>query len=743
MKRSPVWPSLTLVATGLLSNCTAKESTAPAASPVPVASVAVAPATAAVQVGQTVQLNATTKDATGNTLTGRTVAWVSSTPALATVNESGLVTGVGVGGPVTITATSEGKTGTAAITVNPVPVASVAVTPATAIVPVGQTVQLTATTKDANGNVLMGRPVTWASNTPTLATVSDAGLVMGVSVGGPVTITATSEGQNGSAAITVVPVPVATVTVAPLTATIQIGQTVQLMATAKDANGNVLTDRPVTWASNLPTLATVNGTGLVTGVAAGGPVIITATSEGHSGTAAITVNPVPVASVTVSPATATVQVGQTVKLMATTKDANGNVLTGRTVTWASSTPALASVNGSGVVTGVAAGGPVTITATSEGQSGTAAITVIPVPVASVTVTPASTTVQIGRTVPLKATTKDANGNVLTDRPVTWASSNPTLATVDGTGLVTGVAIGGPVTITATSEGQSGTAAVTVTPPSGDLYVSTKWDGAVLHYDSNGQRVKTVLSLGYAGAAEVGGVAVGPDCKLYVSRSVGYAAAVVVYNSGNDSLLGVLAVGDIGTEPGPIAFGSDGSVYVEYASGSNFGTVIRYDRSGQVLNTFPLSVIPTGYMTFFNGFLYLGADFGVSFGVLRINVQTGVQDKVGDISSGVPEGVTFDANGNFYVVQVVTTTLSNVLKVTTQGSSVFVSLFPQLNGGLGRATDLAFGADGNLYVLSFDGNAVLRYHGTDGSFDQAFAAIPLVGGLAGGPVYMGFKPLTCH
>jgi hypothetical protein len=83
---------------------------------------------------------------------------------------------------------------------------------------------------------------------------------------------------------------------------------------------------------------------------------------------------VPVATVTVSPAAASVQVGQTVQLTATPRDASGNPLSGRTITWASSAPGVATVSGAGVVTGVAAGAA-TITATSEGQSGTAAITV--------------------------------------------------------------------------------------------------------------------------------------------------------------------------------------------------------------------------------------------------------------------------------------------------------------------------------------------------------------------------------
>src|SRR5438309_2140033 len=194
-------------------------------------------------------------------------------------------------------------------------------------------------------------------------------------------------------------------------------------------------------------------TGRVKVVAHGNP-------GGTSDTAAVTVTSAPVASVAVSPVSVSEQVGQTVALSATTKDAAGNVLSGRTVTWASSNAAAATVSASGVVTGVAAGSA-TITATSEGQGGTAAITVTPVPVASVTVAPASGSVVAGLTLQFTATPKDASGNPLSGRVVTWGSSNTAVATVNGSGLVMGVAAGS-ATITATSEGRSGTGAVTVT-----------------------------------------------------------------------------------------------------------------------------------------------------------------------------------------------------------------------------------------------------------------------------------------
>jgi len=338
-----------------------------------VASVAMSLPSATVSVGSTVQVTATPLDANDNPLSDRVVTWTSSAPAVATVSANGLVSGVAAGS-ATITATSEGKSGTAAITVTSVPVASVVVSPASASMQVGQTVQLTATTLDANGNVLTGRAIAWTTNAAAVATVDATGLVSGVAPGSA-TITATSEGKSGTAAITVTSVPVASVVVSPASASMQVGQTVQLTATTLDANGNVLTGRAIAWTTNAAAVARVDATGLVSGVAPGSATI-TATSETKSGTSAITVTSVPVASVVVSPASASLDQGTTLQLTATPLDANGNPFSGRTVTWVSSAPSLAGVSGSGlVVTGIGSG-PATITATSDGTSGTSAVTVV-------------------------------------------------------------------------------------------------------------------------------------------------------------------------------------------------------------------------------------------------------------------------------------------------------------------------------------------------------------------------------
>jgi uncharacterized protein YjdB len=120
------------------------------------------------------------------------------------------------------------------------------------------------------------------------------------------------------------------------------------------------------------------------------------------------------------------------------------------------------VSQTGVVTGIVPGSA-TITATSGGKSGTAAVTVAIAPVASVTVTPSSLSLRDRdgqRTGTLTATTRDALGNILTGRVIAWLSSNPSIATVNQSGVVT-AQNDGNTTVTATSEGASGTASVEV------------------------------------------------------------------------------------------------------------------------------------------------------------------------------------------------------------------------------------------------------------------------------------------
>lgn len=181
------------------------------------------------------------------------------------------------------------------------------------------------------------------------------------------------------------------------------------------------------------------------------PVLSTAASNSPQ-KVSIVFNIAPaVASVTVAPSSANVAVGATQQLTATLKDANGNVLTGRQVQWSSPNVAIATVGSTGLVTGVAAGGPINISATSEGVSGTSAITVTSGGVTSVVVTPSSgslrgSTPGFGWTQQLSAV---VNGPPGVDQTVTWASGNSNIASVSVSGLVVANAAG-QTQITATS-----------------------------------------------------------------------------------------------------------------------------------------------------------------------------------------------------------------------------------------------------------------------------------------------------
>lgn len=183
-----------------------------------------------------------------------------------------------------------------------------------------------------------------------------------------------------------------------------------------------------------------------------------------------TSEPPSVASVRLTPASRTLLVGpgggETLLLSAVGVDADGQAVANRTVTWVTSDVNVARVASTGLVSAIAPG-IATITATIDGKTGTAQIAVQPVPVSSVTLTPALDSVIIGQTRQLLAVVRDSAGNVLTDRAMQWTTSASSLATVSNTGIVTTVAVG-VVTISATSEGKTGIAAIVVLPSQGPI-----------------------------------------------------------------------------------------------------------------------------------------------------------------------------------------------------------------------------------------------------------------------------------
>jgi uncharacterized protein YjdB len=256
----------------------------------------------------------------------------------------------------------------------PTPVDTVVVTPTTLEITTGGSGALDAQVTDAEGKPVPGRRVVWVSANPGIATVSDKGVVTGVSAG-HVNVAATTEGKSGVAAVTVLATParVATVRIDPDKVDLVVAAGTNLVATPYDSRGTAIPGRTVVWTTNNATVAAISQTGRLTALLPG-TAVITAVIDGVSGNASVTVTLVPVSKVTVSPATASVAAGRTITLAARLTDAAGNVLTGRSVGWSSSDSRIANVDQSGVVQGIRKGS-VVITATSEGKSGTATVTV--------------------------------------------------------------------------------------------------------------------------------------------------------------------------------------------------------------------------------------------------------------------------------------------------------------------------------------------------------------------------------
>lgn len=425
--------------------------------PVVASRVVVSPASATVIAGKTASFAAQALDASGAVMTGQAITWSSSDTSVAVVS-AGMVTARRPG-TANIIAASGTAQGIAPVTVIPVPVASVTVAPAPDTIFVSRTVQLVATPGDEAGVALTGRTVSWSSSDTTVATVAATGLVTGRAVG-TATVTATIEGKSGSAQIVVRLVPVASIALSPSAPSLVVGSALTLTAVLKDADGNVLTGRPVTWASSNTAAATVDGAGKVTAVAAGSTTI-TATSGSATAQATVTVLAAPVAAVVVTApgGTTSIPSASTLQLTAVAQDSAGATLADRAITWSSSDTTAATVSSTGLVTMLKTG-TVTITATSEGKAGGLVLTGTPAAVASVSISPSSTTLFADNTTTFTVVTKDALGRTLTGRAIAWSTNDPSAAPVTAAGLVT-ARLPGNALIVATSEGKSAAASVTI------------------------------------------------------------------------------------------------------------------------------------------------------------------------------------------------------------------------------------------------------------------------------------------
>ncbi len=201
----------------LLSACGGGATVPPPPPPPVLTTMTVALSVSTIQVGQTSTASASGLDQNSAAIAVGSVTWSSSASGIATVNASGSITGIAPG-QAAITGQAGGKLASQLVTVIPIPVARVVVEPASPTLAIGSTQQLSATTYDANNNVLTGHVVTWSTSDHATVTVDATGLATAVATGSA-TINATSDGVTGRSTVTVSGTPgtVVITTVAPST----------------------------------------------------------------------------------------------------------------------------------------------------------------------------------------------------------------------------------------------------------------------------------------------------------------------------------------------------------------------------------------------------------------------------------------------------------------------------------------------------------------------------------------------
>jgi alpha-tubulin suppressor-like RCC1 family protein len=332
--------------------------------------------------------------------------------------------------------------------------------PQDTLVALGDKMQLTATALDTTGAPVTGATFTWASTNPAVLSVNTTGLVTAVA-NGSATITATESGTPGQRAIAVAQA-VATVTVTPATATIAAGATQQFAATATDALGSAVAGVTYFWASNNPSVAVVDTTGLATGVASG-QAIITAVGRGQPGNARLSVTAqVPAKLVfTVQPTNTVAGAAVSPAVQVTAQDPSGSTVTGFTgnVTLALGTnPSGGTLSGTTTVAAVAGvasfsnlsinktGTGYTLIAAASGLTGTSSaafnITTGSAVTWAFTVQPTTAAAGASISPAVKVSAQDAVGNTVTtftSNVTVGLGANPGGGALSGTLTVTPVA----------------------------------------------------------------------------------------------------------------------------------------------------------------------------------------------------------------------------------------------------------------------------------------------------------------
>lgn len=408
--------------------------------PNPGEAVTISPIGIPVYVGDQIQMSAIVRPSTILT----PVSWASSNPAVAIIDPvSGNLTAIGPGGTL-ITAQCEGITGKLSVTVLPILAQSVTLDKTSLTLKASQTALLSATVNPYNTT---NPEVLWETSDPNVAVVSN-GTVTAIGVGECI-IRASCGEAIANCNVTVEPTMPESISLSDTSLTMKPGQTSVISATVLP---ETTTDKTVSFLSSNPEVAIVSVDGTITALSVGSTVI-NASCGNKSANCTVKVEPILATEVILNYTSLNLMLKQVQQLTATVADE----VTDKNIIWTSDDENIATVS-NGLVTAAGLGTTI-IKATNGNISGQCSVTVLPIPVESITLDPSSLELNVNDTKSIVITITPTDA---TNPEITWEASDTHVVSV-ADGIITAKAPGNS-TIYAFCQNQVASCSVKVWQP---------------------------------------------------------------------------------------------------------------------------------------------------------------------------------------------------------------------------------------------------------------------------------------
>ena len=424
----------------------------------------------------------------------------SSKPTIATVSGSGVITGISVGNTIiTVSYTEDGitKTDTISVTVENVYLTSISVLPSTMSIAVGNYKNISSITahyNDGSDKSIGLGSAAYSSSHTNIASVNTTGRITGVSAGSAVITVSYTEGgitKTDTISVTVENVYLTSISVLPSTMSIAVGNyknISSITAHYNDGSDKSIGLGSAAYSSSHTNIASVNTTGRITGVSAGSAVITVSYTEGgitKTDTVGVTVSGSGalkfLISIEVSPDAMQMYIGNSNTITSITANYyNGDSadLALADCNYDSDNPNIATVSGSGVITGIATGSTTITVSYTEGgitKTDTVSVTVEDISLTSITVLPSTMTLEIGESKAITSVRAYYNSGTNAYIPLntcTYSSNKPNIASVSSSGVIKGIAsctasTAAIITVSYTEDGitRTDTVSVVVTNPS--------------------------------------------------------------------------------------------------------------------------------------------------------------------------------------------------------------------------------------------------------------------------------------